>query len=140
MAVNITDLNNRLWAAADQLRANSKLKSSEYAVSFWGSSSSDTPTNQRFQKVREELTMRAQETGSRRGIGKPDYHACGVLYLPEQARFSYLLNLPEDEDLGKAINEAMKAVEVLNADARELEGRIAENVAGVLETAKLSDG
>ncbi|CAN5298980.1 hypothetical protein BH20GEM2_BH20GEM2_18740 [soil metagenome] len=32
MTANVTDLNSRLWAAADQLRANSKLKSSEYAV------------------------------------------------------------------------------------------------------------
>jgi type I restriction enzyme M protein len=36
MAVNVTELNNQLWAAADQLRANSKLNSSEYAVPVLG--------------------------------------------------------------------------------------------------------
>jgi type I restriction enzyme M protein len=36
MAVNVTELNNRLSPAGDTLRANSKLKSSEYAVPVWG--------------------------------------------------------------------------------------------------------
>jgi type I restriction enzyme M protein len=36
VSINVTDLNNRLWAAADQLRANSKLKSSEYAIPVLG--------------------------------------------------------------------------------------------------------
>jgi type I restriction enzyme M protein len=30
------------------------------------------------------------------------------MYLPDSARYSTLLNLPEDEDIGKAINEAMR--------------------------------
>jgi type I restriction enzyme M protein len=42
-------------------------------------------------------------------IGKADYQARGVLYLPGKSRFSYLLNLPEGTNIGKAINEAMKA-------------------------------
>jgi len=33
------------------------------------------------------------------------------LYLPEKARFGSLLKLPEGTDIGKAINEAMKAIE-----------------------------
>jgi type I restriction enzyme M protein len=36
MLIDIQKLNKRLWDAADQLRANSKLKSSEYAVPVWG--------------------------------------------------------------------------------------------------------
>ncbi|MBC8420822.1 MAG: type I restriction-modification system subunit M N-terminal domain-containing protein [Desulfobacterales bacterium] len=32
MAGNGNQIENRLWAAADELRANAKLKSSEYAV------------------------------------------------------------------------------------------------------------
>jgi hypothetical protein len=35
----------------------------------------------------------------------------GVMYLLESARFSALLNLPEDADIGKAINDAMRAIE-----------------------------
>ena len=55
-----------------------------------------------------------QQMSSRRGITKADYQAKGILYLPENARFSYLLNLPEGEDIGKAINDGMKAIEKEN--------------------------
>ena len=37
-----------------------------------------------------------------------------MIYLPESARFETLLNLPEGTDLGKAVNEAMTAVEKAN--------------------------
>jgi type I restriction enzyme M protein len=114
MAVNVTELNNRLWSAADQLRANSRLKSSEYAVPVLGLIFLRY-ADQRFQQVHAELEGRG--TG-RRGISRADYHARGVLYLPEQARFSHLLNLPEGEDLGRAINEAMKAVEAENEELK----------------------
>ena len=40
------------------------------------------------------------------------------MFLPPQARFSKLLNLPEGENIGKAINEAMKAVEAENEDLK----------------------
>ena len=36
MPANTTDLEKRLWDAADELRANSKLKSSEYSVPVMG--------------------------------------------------------------------------------------------------------
>ena len=36
MALNINDIENRLWDAADELRANSKLKASEYSVPVLG--------------------------------------------------------------------------------------------------------
>ena len=38
----------------------------------------------------------------------------GAMYVPDDALFSNLLKLPEDEDLGKAINDAMKALEAEN--------------------------
>src|SRR5690606_9532195 len=98
MAVNITELNNRLWSAADQLRANSKLKSSEYAVPVLGLIFLRY-ADQRFQDAQAQLE--GQGSG-RRSIGKADYHARGALYLPEQARFAHLLELPEGTDLGKA--------------------------------------
>lgn len=117
MPVNVTELNNRLWNAADQLRANSRLKSSEYAVPVLGLIFL-RHADQRFQSVHSELTAKAPETGSRRGVGRADYHARGVLYLPEQARFSHLLNLPEGADLGRAVNDAMKAVEAENEELK----------------------
>lgn len=39
-----------------------------------------------------------------------------MLYLPEKARFDSLLDLPEGADLGKAVNEAMAAIEDTNPD------------------------
>ena len=39
-----------------------------------------------------------------------------MLFVPDQARFEHLLNLPEGANLGKAINDAMKAIEDTNPD------------------------
>jgi type I restriction-modification system DNA methylase subunit len=57
----------------------------------------------------------SKETGS-----DLDYHAQGVLYLPASARFSTLQKLPEGEDLGKAVNAAMKAIEAENEDLKDI--------------------
>lgn len=46
----------------------------------------------------------------------PDYHARGAIFLPPHARFSYLLGLPETENLAEALNEAMKAITEHNPD------------------------
>ncbi len=53
-------------------------------------------------------------------MGKTDYQARGVLYLPEASRFSKLLNLPEGADIGKAINEAMRAIEAENEELKDI--------------------
>lgn len=110
MANNHSEIEKRLWASADELRANSKLKSSEYSVPVLGLIFLRY-ADHRFAAVAKELAGKG--TG-RRTIGKEDYQARGVMYLPPQARFSELLKLPEGENIGKAINEAMKAVEAEN--------------------------
>src|SRR6202043_502660 len=46
--------------------------------------------------------------------------ARGVLFIPEKARFATLLSLPEGANLGKAINEAMKAIEAENEDLKDV--------------------
>ena len=38
-----------------------------------------------------------------------------MFYLPDNARFQYLLNLPESEDIARAINDAMRAIEEANS-------------------------
>lgn len=40
-------------------------------------------------------------------------------YLPEKARYSYLLNLPEGKNIGEAVNDAMKLVEEENPELRD---------------------
>lgn len=49
-----------------------------------------------------------------------DYQARGVLYIPDKARFSNLIKLPEGADIGKAINDAMRAVEAENEDLKDV--------------------
>ncbi len=114
MAANTTELEKRLWEAADQLRANSDLKSHEYSVPVLGLIFLRY-ADHKFAKAKVKLT--SQSTG-RRTIGKADYQAQGVLYLPESARFSTLLDLPEGADIAKAINDAMKAIEADNEDLK----------------------
>jgi len=117
MPANHTDLEKRLWDAADELRANSKLKSSEYSVPVLGLIFLRY-ADQKFTEA--EKKMPQQASGRRKTGGKSDYQAQGVLYLPEKARFGYLLNLPEGTDIGKAINEAMKAIEADNEDLKDV--------------------
>jgi len=112
----MANLETRLWAAADELRANSKLKSSEYSVPVLGLIFLKY-ADQRFAAVQAEIEGKA--TG-RRHVGKTDYQARGVLYLPEEARFSALIKIPESENKGKKINEAMKAIETENEELRDV--------------------
>jgi type I restriction enzyme M protein len=116
MANNHSELEKRLWEAADDLRANSKLKSAEYSVPVLGLVFLRY-ADHKFSQA--EKTLSQQGTG-RRKVGKTDYQAQGVLFIPEEARFSHLLNLPEGTDIGKAINEAMKSIEKENEDLRDV--------------------
>jgi type I restriction enzyme M protein len=119
VSINVADLNNRLWNAADQLRANSKLRSSEYGPPVLGLIFLRYAEH-RFQHVHDELSAKASEAGSRRKTGKADYQARGVLYLPEQARFRTLLELSEGTNLGKAVKDAMKLVEEENPELKDV--------------------
>ncbi len=112
MHSDLAELENRLWDAADELRANSGLKASEYGTPVLGLIFLRF-ADARFEAAREEIEAKAS---GRRRIGPSDYHAQGVIYLPEAARFGHLLNLPEGSDLGKAVNEAMRLVEESNPD------------------------
>ena len=98
MPANTTDLEKRLWGAADELRANSKLNSSEYSVPVLGLIFLRY-ADHKFAQAKAKI---ASQGSGRRTIGKADYQAQGVLYLPEIARFSYLLELREGSDIGKA--------------------------------------
>jgi type I restriction enzyme M protein len=116
MSNNHSELEKRLWGAADEFRANSDLKSSEYSVPVLGLIFLRY-ADHKFALAEKELSKGGS---GRRKIGKTDYQAQGVLYLPEKARFGYLLNLPEGTDIGKAVNDAMKAIETENEDLRDV--------------------
>src|SRR5437016_3558712 len=114
VAGNYNDIEKRLWDAADQLRANSHLKSSEYSVPVLGLIFLRY-ADHKFSLAQKELE--GKSTG-RRTIGRIDYQAKGVVYLPERSHFSYLLKLPEGANIGKAVNEAMRLIEEENEDLR----------------------
>ena len=114
MANDHSDTERRLWDVADEFRANSDLKSSGYATPVLGLIFLRY-SDHRFTLAEKEL---AGKGSGRRKIGKEDYQAKGVMFLPPTARFSHLLSLPEGENIGKAINDAMKAVEAQNEDLK----------------------
>jgi type I restriction enzyme M protein len=107
-------LEKRLWDAADQFRANSGLKSQEYSAPVLGL------IFLRFADVRfvaQRTKLEGAGASSRRGsrVDEPTaYHAEGILYLPADARFDYLLNRPEAEDIGAKVNAAMRDIEKHN--------------------------
>ncbi|MDD5417078.1 MAG: class I SAM-dependent DNA methyltransferase [Candidatus Aenigmarchaeota archaeon] len=119
MPNNHNEIEKKLWSVADQLRANSNLKAAEYSVPVLGLIFLRF-ADYKFTLAKEELEKK-QKSGGRRGVSKVDYQAMkGVLYLPEKARFSYLLNLPEGENIGKAIIDAMKAIEAENEELKDI--------------------
>ena len=113
-AADLQDVEKRLWAAADQLWANTGLKPSEFSTPVLGLI---------FLRYAEKRFAEAEAKFLEDGLAqdeleKSDFQAEGVLYLPEKARFSYLLNLKGSENLGKALNEAMALTEQENEDLK----------------------
>jgi type I restriction enzyme M protein len=105
-------LENELWRAADQLRANSKLTASEYSMPVLGLIFLRHAYN-RFLKVKDsiEATLPVHPHRGRRALTKKDFEEQNAMFLPEQSQFDYLVNLPESADLGEAIDNAMKSIE-----------------------------
>jgi type I restriction enzyme M protein len=116
----LKQLEKELWNAADNLRANSDLKSSEYAIPVLGLIFLKFADNN---YRRHEVAIMAEYQklkGTRREkeLSKIAIDKCGF-YLPDHARYNYLLNLPDEEDIAKALKKAMESIE----DYRpELEG------------------
>ncbi len=114
MASTITEIEKRLWSAADQMWANTGLRPNEYAAPVLGLLFLRY-SEKRFVDTQKQL----QGKGSgRRTITPQSYQRLGVPYLPDDARFSHLLDLPEGENIGKAINDAMEAIEEENAELK----------------------
>ena len=117
---SIKQLENELWAAADNLRANTDLKSSEYATPVLGLiflKFADNNYRRAEKAINKEFT-RVTGTRLEKPISEIAIEMCGF-YLPDHARYDYLLNLPEKEDIAKKIKEAMLDIEKYKP---ELEG------------------
>lgn len=108
---DIYEVASHLWETADELRANSHLKAAEYSIPVLGLIFLKF-ADSRFTEAEADLSGRGTR---RRTVGKADYQSRGVLYLPDSARFANLLKLPESANVGKAINDAMAAIEDENS-------------------------
>jgi type I restriction enzyme M protein len=105
-------LEAELWRAADQLRANSKLTASEYSMPVLGLIFLRHAYN-RFLKVKDEVekNLPVHPQRGRRALTKKDFEEQNSMFLPEKSQFEYLVALPESEDIGEAIDNAMKLIE-----------------------------
>jgi type I restriction enzyme M protein len=108
----LKQLEKDLWSAADNLRANTDLKSTEYATPVLGLIFLKFADNNYARAEKEINSEFAKLTGTRREkpIDEIAIEKCGF-YLPPHARYDYLLNLPEKEDVAKKIKEAMQDIE-----------------------------
>ncbi len=116
----LKELEKNLWSAADNLRANTDLKSTEYATPVLGLiflKFADNNYARKEQEINEEF---AKLSGTRRekSIDKIAIEKCGF-YLPPHARYDYLLKLKESENVAKKIKAAMEDIEKYKP---ELEG------------------
>lgn len=94
------------------LRANSDLKSSEYSTPVLGLIFLKFADN-KYSLVEKEIEAsyaKLKGTRRERRIEEIAIEKCGF-FLPPKARYSYLLNLPEKEDLAAALKKAMQSIE-----------------------------
>ena len=113
----LKELQANLWKSADVLRASSGLKSSEYAEPILGLIFLRF-TDCKYKQYEKEINEEYEKTkGSRveRAIHEIAIEKCGF-YLPDEARYDYLLNLPESENLAEKIKTAMELIEKYSAE------------------------
>lgn len=108
---NLRKLETELWESADLLRAESKLTSQEYCMPVLGLIFLRYAYS-RFRYVEGEiLKNRPVRNGRVMTVEAIDFLQKSALFLPEEARYEYLLNLPDDANVGERVNHAMALVE-----------------------------
>lgn len=133
--INIRKLETELWESADLLRAGSKLTSNQYCMPVLGLIFLRYAYS-RFKLVEAEILKdRPVRNGRVLPVEASDFTSRSALYLPREAQYAYLLNLPEniaDADLRNHNGEPMNSLgEVVN-NAMELVEAQSEQLAGVL--------
>jgi type I restriction enzyme M protein len=109
--VATASLEKRLWAAADELRANSGLTSAQYGQPVLGLIFLRF-ADARFGSRRADLEKAATGRRGSRVDDPGSYHSGGVIYLPKGARFGELLDYPEGGKDGKSLGQAVDEVPV----------------------------
>ena len=122
--INIRKLETELWEAADLLRADSKVTSQQYCMPVLGLIFLRYAYS-RFKFVEGEiLKNRPVRNGRVLPVSADDFKAKSAIFLPEEARYEYLLNLPDNADMGQALNRAMELIE---AQSSQLKGILPKN-------------
>jgi type I restriction enzyme M protein len=108
----LKELEDKLWDAANALRAYGGLKASDYAVPVLGLIFLKFAENKYTQfepKIKKEFE-KDKGTRMERSIEVIAIATCGF-YLPEKSRFDYLLDLPGDQKMASALKMAMEGIE-----------------------------
>ena len=123
--INIRKLESELWESADLLRASSKLTSNQYCMPVLGLIFLRYAFS-RFKKVEAEIQKERPFRGGRvLPVEASDFSAKSAIYLPKEAQYDYLLNLPDNikeidiknkdgynmTSLGEVVNNAMELIE-----------------------------
>ena len=119
-AEQLKELEDNLWKAADKLRADSGLKASEYSTPILGLIFLRFASI-RYNKVKAEIKAELEAQKKSRNQLKEEEIAilkCGF-YLPLEAEYDYLLNLPEKTDIAKAIKKAMELIEYYKPELKD---------------------
>ena len=129
---NIKKLEADLWESADLLRAGSKLTSNQYCMPVLGLIFLRYAYS-RFKKVEAEILKdRPMRNGRALPVEASDFAEKSALFLPKEAQYSYLVNLPENiasqnlisadghamNSLGEVVNNAMGLVEAQSEQLR----------------------
>lgn len=131
--INIRKLEAELWESADLLRAGSKLTSNQYCMPVLGLIFLRYAYS-RFKMVEAEILKNRPVRGGRvLPVEASDFASKSALFLPKEAQYEYLVNLPADiasagltnqsghtmNSLGEVVNNAMELVE---AQSEQLTG------------------
>lgn len=119
-AEQLKEFEDNLWKAADKLRADSGLKASEYSTPILGLIFLRFASI-RYNKVKAEIKAELEAQKKSRNQLKEEEIAilkCGF-YLPPEAEYDYLLNLPEKTDIAKAIKKAMELIEYYKPELKD---------------------
>lgn len=105
--LQLKQLETELWSSADNLRANSKLTAAEYKDPLLGLILLRYAQN-RFEQAKVEIEANIPEKrGTKRAADKDDFKGSNALWLDEESRYDYLVDLPEGSQIGEAVNNAM---------------------------------
>ena len=134
---DIEKLEADLWEAADNLRANSKLTSSDYFMPVLGVIFLRHAAN-RFEAAKRQIEE-AQANGKmpKRKVRPEDYLRRRALWLPGKAHYDWIMQqaATSGSDLPRLVTEAMTAVE---AEFEPLQGVLPKDY-GIFETKVLED-